>query len=72
MTDADGVVQFTTIYPGWYSGRTIHIHYRLRVTGTSYDFVSQVFFPETISNQVLANAPYSVLAGLRQTLAATA
>jgi protocatechuate 3,4-dioxygenase beta subunit len=30
ITDANGHVQFTTIYPGWYSGRTIHIHVRIR------------------------------------------
>src|SRR5438477_2608612 len=29
-TDANGAVRFTTIYPGWYSGRTIHIHFRVR------------------------------------------
>ena len=30
VTDENGTVQFTTVYPGWYSGRTVHIHFRIR------------------------------------------
>jgi protocatechuate 3,4-dioxygenase beta subunit len=30
MTDENGTVQFTTIYPGWYEGRAIHIHVKVR------------------------------------------
>jgi protocatechuate 3,4-dioxygenase beta subunit len=62
ITDGNGQVQFTTIYPGWYSGRTIHIHARIRTFSGSNvltDFVSQIFFDDTTSNQVLATAPYS-------------
>ena len=29
-TDANGVATFSTIYPGWYSGRTVHIHFKIR------------------------------------------
>src|SRR2546422_1615619 len=29
-TDADGAVHFQTIYPGWYPGRTVHIHFKIR------------------------------------------
>lgn len=61
-TDANGAVQFTTIYPGWYSGRTIHIHFRVRTFNgatTTYNFASQLFFDDAVSDQVLAQAPYN-------------
>ena len=61
-TDANGAVRFTTIYPGWYSGRTIHIHFRVRTfdgATTTTNFTSQVFFDDAISNQVLAQSPYN-------------
>jgi hypothetical protein len=59
ITDSSGAVQFTTIYPGWYSGRTIHIHFRIRTASGSTNFTSQLFFDDTISDQVLAAAPYN-------------
>src|SRR5207253_4184877 len=61
VTDANGAVQFQTIYPGWYSGRTIHVHLRIRTfagTTTSTNFASQLFFDDAVSNQVLAKSPY--------------
>ena len=33
MTDANGAAAFTTIYPGWYQGRAVHIHFKIRVGG---------------------------------------
>ena len=33
-TDADGMVEFRTIYPGWYTGRTVHIHVMAHPTTT--------------------------------------
>jgi protocatechuate 3,4-dioxygenase beta subunit len=62
LTDGNGAVQFTTIYPGWYAGRTIHIHFRVRTfsgSTTTYDFTSQLFFDDTVSDQVLAQSPYN-------------
>lgn len=62
VTDANGVARFTTIYPGWYPGRTVHIHFKIRTPAAGqrqYDFTSQVFFDETISDKVFAQAPYS-------------
>jgi protocatechuate 3,4-dioxygenase beta subunit len=61
LTDEDGGVRFETIYPGWYEGRTIHIHVRVRkvvddeVTDT---FTTQLFFEESVSEVVLARSPY--------------
>jgi protocatechuate 3,4-dioxygenase beta subunit len=37
LTDADGVAEFTTIYPGWYQGRTVHIHVKVHVDGKTED-----------------------------------
>jgi uncharacterized protein (TIGR03437 family) len=62
ITDANGQVTFTTIYPGWYMGRTIHIHFRVRTySGSSVlgNFVSQIFFDETVNTSVLAQSAYS-------------
>lgn len=62
-TSRKGVVQFQTIYPGWYPGRTAHIHFKIRVrnaAGTvTYTFTSQWFFDDTLTDQVYSNPPYS-------------
>jgi protocatechuate 3,4-dioxygenase beta subunit len=44
FTDNDGVATFTTIFPGWYSGRVCHIHFKVTVS-TAYGAVSQLSFP---------------------------
>jgi len=70
ITDASGVAQFTTVYPGWYSGRAVHIHFKLRLfagASTSYEFTSQFFFNESLTDVVHALSPYS-LKGRRNTL----
>jgi protocatechuate 3,4-dioxygenase beta subunit len=62
VSDASGVVKFTTIYPGWYSGRAVHIHFKVRSTaggGQTYEFTSQLFFDPAISAEVYAQAPYA-------------
>ena len=70
ITNAAGVAQFTTVYPGWYSGRAVHIHFKLRLfTGATqtYEFTSQFFFDEALTSVVHAQAPYSSK-GTRNTL----
>lgn len=70
ITDAQGVAEFTTIYPGWYSGRTVHIHFKIRLDPASeegYEFTSQLFFPEALSDIVQAEPPYATK-GYRDTL----
>ena len=58
VTDANGVAQFTTIYPGWYSGRTVHIHFKIHPDSTSV-FTSQLFFDDDFTDQVFTQEPYA-------------
>ena len=55
-TDGSGTCEFRTIYPGWYPGRTVHIHLRARFDGETY--TSQLYFPDTTSEAVFTLAPY--------------
>jgi len=62
VTDANGLARFTTIYPGWYPGRTVHIHFKIRVPAASggvYDFTSQLYFDDNLSDEIFANPPYA-------------
>ena len=73
ITDENGVVNFTTIYPGWYMGRAVHIHFKVRTYSgeTRLDeFTSQFFFDETLTDTVHAQAPYNTR-GRRDTLNST-
>lgn len=59
-TDANGVAKFTTIYPGWYNGRAVHIHFKIRTSvGKAYEFTSQLFFDDAFTDQVYTKAPYA-------------
>jgi len=62
ITDASGEARFTTVYPGWYMGRAVHVHFKLRLiagSSTTYEFTSQFFFNESLTDTVHALAPYS-------------
>jgi len=59
VTDASGKATFITIYPGWYSGRAVHIHYKVYPADTSKVFTSQLFFDPALSEEVFAQAPYA-------------
>ena len=56
-TNAKGKAEFLTIFPGWYPGRTPHIHMKVSVGGNVVH-TGQVFFNEAISRKVYAHAPY--------------
>jgi hypothetical protein len=56
-TDADGKATFTTVYPGWYSGRAVHIHFKVRSSGL--EFTSQLFFTDEMNRAVFQQSPYS-------------
>jgi protocatechuate 3,4-dioxygenase beta subunit len=57
-TDASGVAHFTTVYPGWYMGRAVHIHVKVHVGGAVVH-TGQLFFNDTLTDKVYAAAPYA-------------
>ena len=57
-TNAKGVAVFRTVYPGWYPGRTVHIHVKVHVKGNVVH-TGQLFFPAATSQAVYARAPYN-------------
>ncbi|RJG07950.1 twin-arginine translocation pathway signal protein [Noviherbaspirillum cavernae] len=68
ITDAEGRVRFTTIYPGWYEGRTVHIHFKIRTDAASaraHEFTSQLYFDDALNDKVLSRPPYAAR-GLRR------
>jgi protocatechuate 3,4-dioxygenase beta subunit len=61
-TDGAGLARFTTIYPGWYPGRAVHIHFKVRTTPTAargQEFTSQIYFDDALTDQVHALEPYA-------------
>jgi len=56
-SDAEGRVRFVTVYPGWYRGRAVHVHFKVR-SGTR-ELASQFYFDDTLSDRVFARAPYA-------------
>lgn len=58
VTNADGIVEFLTIYPGWYRGRTVHIHFKVHVNNSSV-LTSQLYFDESVNSAVYETAPYN-------------
>jgi protocatechuate 3,4-dioxygenase beta subunit len=59
LSDATGKVTFNTIYPGWYQGRTVHIHVLIHVSGKSVH-TGQLFVDDTFTDGVYSsNTPYS-------------
>jgi protocatechuate 3,4-dioxygenase beta subunit len=57
-TNAKGIATFGTIYPGWYRGRTVHIHVKVHVGGDVVH-TGQLYFPEAVSDAVYRRSPYS-------------
>ncbi|MFC4113099.1 protocatechuate dioxygenase [Nonomuraea zeae] len=58
VTNGDGIVEFTTIWPGWYRGRTIHIHAMVHFSNERV-LTTQVMFDEQLNSAVMAKAPYA-------------
>ncbi len=68
-TDENGTVQFTIIYPGWYRGRTVHTHFKVRTSpdaASGYEFTSQLFYDDALTDIVHAQPPYAAK-GMRDT-----
>jgi hypothetical protein len=82
FTDAAGRVSFTTVFPGFYMGRTNHIHFKVRLGGQSgvagwrrtylaghTSHIGRVFFPEEVTAALMKHEPYSKHAIQRTTIA---
>lgn len=79
LTNSSGVADITTVYPGWYRGRCIHIHIKVHTDVTltsdgSFEggqelHTGQLFFDEAITSRVAALSPYSTNTVARTTLA---
>jgi protocatechuate 3,4-dioxygenase beta subunit len=62
MTDDNETVQFTTIYPGWYEGRAIHMHVKVRAfegSNETLEWTSQFYLNNSINELVHTQPPYS-------------
>ena len=62
ITDARGEARFVTIYPGWYAGRTVHIHMKVRTAHAAerhFEFTSQMYFDDGLTDRVYADQPYA-------------
>jgi protocatechuate 3,4-dioxygenase beta subunit len=62
VTDASGAASFTTVYPGWYQGRAVHIHFKIRTDAgadAGLEFTSQLFLDEAVTAAVYAQGPYA-------------
>ncbi len=58
VTDENGTARFTTIYPGWYPGRAVHIHLKVHV-GTSEAYTGQLFFDDAVTLAIYERSPYN-------------
>ena len=68
FADAKGIVEFSTIYPGWYSGRTTHIHFKIFLDQINV-LTGQIFFPDALSQHLYENVePYKARGADRDTL----
>jgi protocatechuate 3,4-dioxygenase beta subunit len=71
LTGADGQVRFATIYPGWYPGRTPHIHFKVLLDAASL-VTGQLYFPDDLSARIYAGrSPYNERKAKRDILANT-
>jgi protocatechuate 3,4-dioxygenase beta subunit len=57
-TTKTGLATFVTVYPGWYSGRTVHIHVQVSLGGNVLH-TGQLFFPEALTDAVYRRTPYN-------------
>jgi hypothetical protein len=57
-TGARGLARFSTVYPGWYTGRAVHIHVKVHVGGNVVH-TGQFFFNDTVTDAVYTRAPYN-------------
>lgn len=68
VTDGEGMARFVTIYPGWYPGRAVHFHFKIRTdpdADTGHEFTSQLYLDDALTDRVHAAHPYSSHGGER-------
>ena len=58
VTDGDGIVEFTTVYPGWYPGRTVHIHAKVHIDKQTV-LTTQFYFADDFTDRVFSREPYA-------------
>jgi protocatechuate 3,4-dioxygenase beta subunit len=77
LTNRQGIAEFATLYPGWYAGRTIHIHLKVHVgssaaaesyPGGHVSHTGQLFLPEDITEQIAKMDPYVKHSNVHRTL----
>lgn len=77
IANANGVVKFETIFPGWYTPRTCHIHLKVHTGGQKEDgtyeggkvnYTGQLFFPDATAEEIFTLEPYSQHSGSYTTL----
>lgn len=54
----DGIVEFLTSYPGWYTGRAVHIHAKVHI-GDATPLTTQFFFDDALNNQIMSEGVYA-------------
>ena len=62
VTDDKGSVELMTIYPGWYPGRAVHVHFKIRLfigSEHAHEFTSQLYFDDSFTDQVYTRPPYN-------------
>jgi protocatechuate 3,4-dioxygenase beta subunit len=64
-TDANGVAFFDTCFPGWYPGRTVHVHFT--ITSGSKSFTSQYVFDDALDDEIIDTQPVYGTRGKRDT-----
>jgi hypothetical protein len=65
VTNSTGVVLFDTCFPGWYSGRTIHVHFIIRAGSKS--LTSQYLFDDALNDEIIGTQPIYNARGRRDT-----
>ena len=77
ITNRQGIAEFATVYPGWYAGRTIHIHLKVHLGGSAgmeryagghVSHTGQLFLPEDITDQIAKMDPYVKHSNVHRTL----
>jgi protocatechuate 3,4-dioxygenase beta subunit len=57
-TTSKGIAMFRTIYPGWYPGRTVHVHAQVSLGGDVVH-TGQLYFPDALTDTVYRRSPYN-------------